>query len=378
MRKANAIDFWRGAALLNIFVGHIPGNVFERVSYRNFSLSDSSEAFFFLAGCALGLGSFAKGSRGPLEVARCAARRIAFLYRAQLFMTAAAIGILCIGSLVLNDPTVLQFGRAGAVFGDSTRSLVGLLLLSHQLQYFDILPLYIVLTAFVPLIVWFNARSSWLLVATSVATWVAATSLQLNLATWPMPGQWFFNPLSWQLLFVLGFVFTAGGAPGNAAKAIARGTFWPALGIVLGADLLVALKATPDPIIVDSTASSILFNKSFLGPARVIHFLAVLVVYARLYPLIERYAAMPARLLALLGRTSLQVFVAASLLSLVARILKYAYGKDYVVDLIVIVTGFSLLTLTAWWTECRRIGNRKEATPSTAITVEPSPLLSVS
>jgi hypothetical protein len=361
--------------LLNIFVGHIPGNVFERVSYRNFSLSDSSEAFIFLGGCALGLGSFAKASRGPVDLVRRAARRMASLYRAQLLMTAAAIAFLGLGCLVLNDPTVLQLGRAGAVFDDPARSLVGLLLMTHQMQYFDILPLYIVLTAFVPLIVWLNARSSRLLVTASVATWVAATTWQLNIATWPTPGQWFFNPLSWQLIFVLGFVLTAGGATSIAAKAIAMGAFWPALGVVLGVNLLVALKVTPDPMIVDSTASSLLFNKSFLGPARVIHFLSVLVVFERLYPLIERHAALPTRVLALLGRTSLQVFVVASLLSLAARILKHAYGKDYVVDLIVVVTGCTLLTLTAWWTECR-IKNRNKAALSTAFAAEPSRLLS--
>jgi hypothetical protein len=30
LRGPNAIDFWRGFALLTIFINHIPGNAFER------------------------------------------------------------------------------------------------------------------------------------------------------------------------------------------------------------------------------------------------------------------------------------------------------------------------------------------------------------
>ena len=41
MRQANAIDFWRGFALITIFIDHIPGNLYERATYRNVSISDA-------------------------------------------------------------------------------------------------------------------------------------------------------------------------------------------------------------------------------------------------------------------------------------------------------------------------------------------------
>ena len=53
MRAPNEIDFWRGFALVTIFINHIPGIYFERFTFRNVSLSDSAELFVFLAGCAL-------------------------------------------------------------------------------------------------------------------------------------------------------------------------------------------------------------------------------------------------------------------------------------------------------------------------------------
>ena len=52
-RQANAIDFWRGFALVTIFVNHIPGIYFERFTHKNYSISDSAELFVFLAGWSL-------------------------------------------------------------------------------------------------------------------------------------------------------------------------------------------------------------------------------------------------------------------------------------------------------------------------------------
>ena len=54
-RQANAIDFWRGFALVSIFINHIPGVFYERLTHRNLSISDSAELFVFLAGWSLGL-----------------------------------------------------------------------------------------------------------------------------------------------------------------------------------------------------------------------------------------------------------------------------------------------------------------------------------
>jgi len=52
-RPANAVDFWRGFALVTIFINHIPGIYYEDFTHRNISLSDSAELFVFLAGWSL-------------------------------------------------------------------------------------------------------------------------------------------------------------------------------------------------------------------------------------------------------------------------------------------------------------------------------------
>ena len=51
-RQANAIDFWRGFALVSIFINHIPGIHFDRYTHRNWSISELPICSSFLpAGC---------------------------------------------------------------------------------------------------------------------------------------------------------------------------------------------------------------------------------------------------------------------------------------------------------------------------------------
>ena len=53
IRQANAVDFWRGLALVAIFINHIPGIYYARYTHANYSISDSADLFVFLAGWAL-------------------------------------------------------------------------------------------------------------------------------------------------------------------------------------------------------------------------------------------------------------------------------------------------------------------------------------
>lgn len=44
------IDFFRGLALLFIFIDHVPDNVLARFTLRNFGFADAAEVFVLLAG----------------------------------------------------------------------------------------------------------------------------------------------------------------------------------------------------------------------------------------------------------------------------------------------------------------------------------------
>src|SRR5258708_13651031 len=52
-KRIDGIDFWRGFALLTIFMDHVPENVFQHVKQQNFGFSDAAELFVFLSGVSL-------------------------------------------------------------------------------------------------------------------------------------------------------------------------------------------------------------------------------------------------------------------------------------------------------------------------------------
>ncbi|TIT25777.1 MAG: hypothetical protein E5W78_21195, partial [Mesorhizobium sp.] len=49
------IDVFRALALLIIFVDHVPGTVFETLTYKNFGFSDAAEAFVLISGMSVAL-----------------------------------------------------------------------------------------------------------------------------------------------------------------------------------------------------------------------------------------------------------------------------------------------------------------------------------
>src|SRR5947208_532832 len=45
------IDVLRALALLTIFIDHVPGTVFENLTYKNLGFSDAAEAFVLIVSC---------------------------------------------------------------------------------------------------------------------------------------------------------------------------------------------------------------------------------------------------------------------------------------------------------------------------------------
>src|SRR5512145_1927490 len=94
-REANAVDFWRGFALVSIFINHIPGVYYERLTHRNFSISDSAELFVFLAGWSLGLlVSANKPGRAAAPLAFRLGGRSLQIYAAHILISGLALALL--------------------------------------------------------------------------------------------------------------------------------------------------------------------------------------------------------------------------------------------------------------------------------------------
>lgn len=355
MRDPNAIDFWRGLALVTIFINHIPGNTFERYTYSQYGISDAAELFVFLAGWSIGIATHGRdGTPEPrlTTVLRLLSRTVE-VYRAQITTMALALAMIAGTALTLDNPLILEWHNAGGFFADPIQTMVGFALLTHQLGFFNILPLYVVLIGIAPVFALLARASRAGALAVSVALYAASLVFEWNLPSWPGEGDWFFNPLCWQLLLVLGFVMQGWSRESARVRDWSRrltpvGIVLVVLGIVLS-----VLELRPDPLLVPEPRLVFTFDKTYLSPARLIHFVGVLLAFQTVYRLVAPRIGPVVRYLAGLGRNSLAVFSIGSLLSLGAQLVRFQTGGGVFIDLAVVVSGLVALGFTAWFVEWR-------------------------
>ena len=353
-RLPNAVDFWRGFALLTIFINHIPGVFYERFTHKNISLSDSAELFVFLAGWSLHHVIGKPEDQTPISHLgfRLAGRAVT-LYAAHLMIVMIAIAMLASASRFLENPLLLEWHNAAAVFSDPIDTHIGLVLLSHQLGYFDILPLYVVLLLFAPLIALIHRTSPQALLPVSIVLYLCTLVFKITVPTWPTEGQWFFNPLCWQLVFVLGFSLSRERGPGAWVRTHIdriRLVAWP---IVLGGSLIVWFRWWPDPTMMPEPRLLFIVGKTFATPPRLIQFLALIAVCTAFYPVIAGITPRLVAFFSMLGRNSMQVFCVGSVLSLACQIIRFYFRGGLVVDTALVVSGIMLLAMTAWLSEWR-------------------------
>src|SRR5208282_1567227 len=96
-----------------------------------------------------------------------------------------------------------------------------------------------------------------------------------------------------------------------------------------------------------------LFDKTFLSPARLIHSLALTALFAGSFQSISLWLPRVSKFLNLLGRNSLNVFCAASLLSLIGQITRFEYGGLIATDAVIIIIGVLVMGIVAWLSEWR-------------------------
>ncbi|MBI3704333.1 MAG: OpgC domain-containing protein, partial [Rhizobiales bacterium] len=235
---------------------------------------------------------------------------------------------------------------------------------THQLGYFDILPLYVVLMLVAPLMIAIDRHAPNLLLPASVALYLAVLIFRLTLPTWPVSGTWFFNPLAWQIVLVLGFVLAREDA--GIGALLRRHIVWlriVALPIVVLATLAMLFDRLWDPTNVPEPKLFFLLDKAYATPIRLIQFLSLIAVFSLAFRYIRRLGdlAYARRVLspliemfALLGRNSLYVFCVGSLLSLSAQVVRFVYRGTVGIDIVVVVLGIVIMALTAWIAESRQ------------------------
>ncbi|MEZ5851178.1 MAG: OpgC domain-containing protein [Hyphomicrobiaceae bacterium] len=354
-RTVNAVDFWRGFALVTIFINHIPGIIYGWITHRNISFSDSAELFVFLAGWSLRHVVGPTDDPRPLQhvIYRVGGRAIT-IYAAHMTIVMLAIAMLAISARLSENPLLLEWHNAAAVFQDPARAHIGLVALSYQLGYFDILPLYVVLmlTA-APLVAILHRTAPGLLLPLSALIYLSALVFKITVPTWPTQGQWFFNPLCWQFVFVLGFSMSRERGPGGWVRANIGLVRLVAAPIVVVGAVAVLMRWWPDPTKVPEPKLLFIAGKTFVTPLRLGHFLAVVAVFSAVFPWLVRGIPGIVGFLSMLGRNSLNVFCAGSLLSLAAQIFHFVFGRGVVIDTLLVVAGILIMGATAWLSEWR-------------------------
>jgi hypothetical protein len=363
------LDLWRGVALLMIFIDHIPGNILSTVTLKSFGFSDAAELFVFVAGYSSMLAygrRFFKGenSSAVLRIFR----RVGQLYLAHIALFVLVAGIVGVYAFRLSgadfdDPLVIL-----PFITDPHTHLKHVLALRYVPKFLDILPLYIVLMASLPILL-LLARIH-ILLCFCVSLCVYALGQNWDLQAWATDGSphWTFNPIAWQFLFAIGVI--------TARRVIQTGRALPRSKALIALSALIvassALLAAPWSSIPGLEGWTVVdadfiysFDKPNLSPVRLIHFLALAYLAAVIVPISAPFlTGRWVRPLIQVGRNSLPIFCLGTVLSIVGQLIFQSFGLGWPVQLAVDSVGF--VTILAAGSMLSFISDRRKGAQSLA------------
>lgn len=346
------LDLFRGLANWAIFIDHIPNNVVAWLTIRNYGFIDAADLFVFISGYAASV-AYVKilAERGFAVAAARTVKRVWQLYAAHVllfFIYVAAIGYVAQRYTGLDLAN--QFNIAGLIGNPADTLFQGLILRFKPLNL-DVLPLYIVLMAFLPAISWLMLRAPDLAMGASLLLYLGARHFGWNLSAYPT-GVWYFNPFAWQLLFVFGSWLAIGGAA-KSRRAIGS----PSLLYLGGAYLIFSLAMTmasrfPELAGLIPIWLLELFNpndKTNLAPYRVAHLVIIVLLVARFVPRnwtgLEQKIFQP---VVMCGQQSLKVFCVGILLSFAAHVVLAVGSESVWAQILVTAAGLSLMSAVAY------------------------------
>jgi hypothetical protein len=347
------LDLFRGIANWAIFLDHIPDNVVNWITTRNYGFSDAADLFVFISGYTA---SFVYArmmlERGFVVGATRLFKRVWQLYVAHIILF--VIYIVSIGYIAyrFRDVDIVnEFNVAGLVENPVETLRQGLLLKFKPLNL-DVLPLYIVLMAFFPPVLWLMLRRPNLTMLGSIALWLVARQLGWNLPGFP-GGEWYFNPFCWQVLFVFGSWCALGGATQAASVISSPAVTWLCIAYLLFAMLMTFAGRFPDFGALFPQWLVGAFNpndKTNMAWYRFLHFVVIVVLTVKFvkkdWPGLEWRIWEP---VIKCGQQSLAVFCVGVFLSFVGHfVLSLSYGSLWA-QIGVSVAGIAIMTAVAYY-----------------------------
>lgn len=351
------LDFFRGVCLFIIFVAHIFVNPWGLYIPARFGLSDAAEIFVFLSGMASAV-AFASVfvNRGLfLGTARIAHRMW------QVYWAHVSVFLLCTAIMVIIDRNVQTGGNyvsglmMDQLFNENAKAaFVGLFTLTYVPPFFDILPMYLVILAMIPVVMLLASYNKWYAMAAVVLTWFIASFGYFDMSREPWgTSTWFFNPFSWQLTFFTGFAFMRGWLP----------TPKPDKRLIIAAIsyLLICLPVSWDPMmnafpVLRETRDWLypVIGKTHVGIFRYIHFLAL--AYLAFIAVGERghrLQGLVVRVTSKVGQQSLGIFMLTLILAFTASVALDMLGRTYLTVPLINLGGMAIMVgvayLMAWF-----------------------------
>ncbi len=207
--------------------------------------------------------------------------------------------------------------------------------------------------------------------AASVALFVLARWLGLNLPNLPDSHSWFFNPLAWQLLFVIGLTLAHLQALGRWRMPAPR-----AVTAIATAYLLFAFVEAAPWTDIPALANAGLLPSGFLPPIsktnlsllRLANVLAqawvAWVFLSRASPILRTAFG---RALRLAGRNSLDVFALGIVLSTAGSVIMKTAQYNVVVQILCVAGGIAAMVAYAAFVEWRKAVQRPALAPTGAL-----------
>ena len=345
------LDLFRGFALWLIFLDHIPSNIVSWITIRNYGFSDATEIFVFISGYTT---AFVYGramrERGAVVGGARILKRAWQVYVAHIFLFAIYMAEIAYVSRSFENPL---YGEEMGIFDFLQQpdvTLVQAMLLKFKPTNMDVLPLYIVLLAGFPPVLWLLLRKPAVALGASVGLYILTWHFAWNLPAYPS-GDWVFNPLAWQLLFVFGAWCALGGVKRLEFLIVSQVTFVVAIVYIAFAFAIALTWYIPG---LDELVPRWLeewmypIDKTNLDVLRFTHFLALAVVTMRLVPPnwhgLRSVWLRPA---ILCGQHSLEIFCLGIFLSFAAHFILVEISDSVGMQIATSLLGIALMVATA-------------------------------
>jgi hypothetical protein len=345
------LDLFRGIALWLIFLDHIPENILNWFTIRNYGFSDATEIFIFISGyTAAFVYGRAMHERGFLVASARILRRAWQIYVAHIFLFTIFLAEIAYVAGTFDNPLYAEEMRILDFLKQPDVTIFEALILKFKPVNMDVLPLYIVLLLLFPPILFVLLWQPALALAGSALVYVLTWSFDFNLPAYPN-GVWFFNPFAWQLLFVFGAWCALGGAQRLSAVLHSRTTLAVAIAYMVFA-FAITLTWYVEPLahFVPNWLSEWMYpiDKTNLDVLRFAHFLALAAVTVRFVPRDWPGLKWPILQPAIIcGQHSLEIFCLGVFLAFAGQFIISEYSGGPLIQVAISLAGILIMIGTA-------------------------------